>query len=129
MASHPASTVPSVDTCRRRDLRLQVLGQLYGHVVAMDVPMAVENLSAGGFAAVSPIPFQAGTSHQFRFTMAHGRTVTVEAHTVHCMRCVAPTGEPRYLIGFEFVRGADDQAALAAIDELLDSALSAISFQ
>jgi len=90
--------------------------------------MGVENLSAGGFAAVSSIPFQTGTSHQFRFTTAQGRMVTVDAHTVHCMRCVTPTGEPRFLMGFEFVQGVDDQAAREAIDELLDSTLSVISF-
>jgi hypothetical protein len=126
MASQTASTVPAVDTCRRRDLRLQVLGQLYGHTVPLDVPMAVENLSAGGFAAVSPVPFRAGTPHQFRFTTAQGREVSVHATAVHCMRCVAPTGEPRYLIGFEFIQLQDDRAA---IDVLLDSALSVLSFQ
>jgi hypothetical protein len=129
MSSQPASTAPRIDTCRRRDLRLQVLGQLYGHVVALDVPLAVENVSGGGFAVVSPIPFQAGTSHQFRFTTAQDRTVTVTAHAIHCMRCVAPTGEPRFLIGFEFARGTDDATMEDAIDSLLDSALSVISFQ
>ncbi len=132
MATHPtpdAGATPAADACRRRDLRLQILGQLYGQLLALDVPLAVQNLSGGGFAVESPIPFYTGTSHQFRFTTNEGRSVTVTAQVVHCMRFLSPAGEPRFLAGFEFVREADDTATQAAIDTLLDSALSVLTFQ
>jgi hypothetical protein len=113
---------------RRTDLRLQVLGQLYGHVVAFDVPLAVQNISAGGFAVDSPIPFYSGTSHRFRFTTNHGRTILVHAQTAHCLRVRTPEGETRYLAGFEFICEPDDDRAREAIAALIDAALSAVTF-
>jgi len=129
MAHVPASVPPTAESCRRRDLRLQILGQLYGHTVALDVPLAVQNLSAGGFAIDSPIPFQAGTEHQFRFTTEKGQAVTVTAQVVHSMRCPSPAREARYLVGFEFVRESDADGSKEAIDTLLDTALSVLTFR
>ena len=129
MAPQTSPVDPPVDTCRRRDLRLQILGQLYGYVVALDVPLAVQNLSPGGFAIESPIPFATGTSHQFRFTTDQQRPIVIGARTVHCMRYVTPRGQATYLIGFEFLFEPDADAARAAIDQLFDGALSVLSFQ
>ena len=113
---------------RRRDIRIQILGQLYGQVVALDVPLAVQNLSAGGFAVDSPLQFHTGTSHQFRFTLDRGRTVKVGAQAVHCLRVRTPDGATRFLAGFEFVRDPGDPDAAEAIEALLDSALSSLTF-
>jgi hypothetical protein len=114
---------------RRKNLRIEILGQLYGHVVALDVPLAVQNLSAGGFAVDSPIPFYAGTSHQLRFTTSEGQSVSIGAQTAHCLRVRTPQGDTRYLVGFEFTREADDPGDKEAIDTLLDSALSVLTFR
>jgi len=121
----PESRLP--EESRRSDLRLQVLGQLYGHVVAFDVPLAVQNISAGGFAVDSPIPFSSGTSHRFRFTTNDGRTILVHAQTVHCLRVRTPDGDTRYLAGFEFICEPDDDRAREGIAALIDAALSALT--
>jgi hypothetical protein len=128
MAPNPSPVGPLTDNNRRRDLRLQILGQLYGHVVALDVPLAVRNLSAGGFAIESPVPFRAGASHQFRFTTDQDRSIIVSARAIHCMRYVAPNVEEQFLVGFEFLREPDAEAASEAIDALLETALSALTF-
>lgn len=122
------SASPHQATNRRRDIRIQILGQLYGQVVALDLPLAVQNLGAGGFAVDSPIPFQTGTRHQFKFTLDGGRTVTLEAQAMHCLRVRVAGRSARYLAGFEFVRTSQDGEAAAGIDALLDSALSSLTF-
>ena len=122
----PESTSP-VES-RRSDIRLQVLGHLYGHVVPFDVPLAVQNISAGGFAVDSPIPFYSGTSHRFRFTTNAGRTIMVRAQTAHCLRVRTPEGETRYLAGFEFVCEPDNDQAHESVAALLDAAQSALTF-
>jgi hypothetical protein len=113
---------------RRSDLRLQVLGQLYGHVVPFDVPLSVQNISAGGFAVDSPIPFYSGTSHRFCFTTNQGRSILVHARTAHCLRVRTPEGDTRYLAGFEFICEPDDERAHESVAALLDAALSALTF-
>jgi hypothetical protein len=123
----PAAS-PQQATNRRRDIRIQILGQLYGQVVALDLPLAVQNLGAGGFAVDSPIPFRTGTMHQFQFTLDGGRSVKLEAQAMHCLRVRVAGSSTRYLAGFEFVRASEDTEAAAAIDALLDSALSSLTF-
>jgi hypothetical protein len=114
---------------RRKNLRLQILGQLYGQVVPLDVSFAVRNLSAGGFAVESPIRFHTGTAHEFRFTLADGRTVKVGGETVHCMRVRTPEDGVRFLAGFRFVADAEDAEAAEAIQTLLDWALANVSYE
>ena len=129
MASHsnPLPT-PEWDRCRRSDLRLQILGQLYGHIVALDLPLVVRDLSAGGFAVDSQISFFPGASHQFRFTTAAGAPIVVSAQAIHCHPIVGPDGEQRFLAGFEFLKDPDDSDAKDAVDALLDVALSVLTF-
>jgi hypothetical protein len=124
----PSASPQPARASRRRDIRIQILGQLYGQVVALDLPLAVQNLGAGGFAVDSPIPFQTGTMHQFQFTLDDGRTVKLDARAVHCLRVRVAGGSARYLVGLEFVRPSEDSAAAAAIDALLDSALASLTF-
>lgn len=119
---------PERDYCRRSDLRLQILGQLYGHIVALDMPLVVQDLSAGGFAVESQISFFPGASHQFRFTTAAGTPIVVNAQAIHCHPIVGPDGEPRFLAGFEFLKDPDDSDAKEAVDALLDVALSVLRF-
>jgi hypothetical protein len=122
-----ARTVAAED--RRRDLRLQILGQLSGQLVPLDVSFAVRNLSAGGFAVESPIRFHTGTSHEFRFILADGRTLKVGGETVHCMRVRTPGTDARFLAGFRFVANTEDAGAAEAIRTLLDTALARVSYE
>ena len=125
--SNPLPT-PDWERCRRSDLRLQILGQLYGHIVALDLPLIVQDLSAGGFAVESQISFFPGASHQFRFTTSAGTPIVVHAQAIHCHPIIGPDAKQRFLAGFEFLKDPDDTDAKEAVDALLDVALSALTF-
>jgi hypothetical protein len=129
MASPQESAAPFAHLSRRADVRWQVFGQLFGHLVADDVPLVVLNLGAGGFAAESPVPFNPGTAHQVQFSTENGTTITVDCEAVHCMRSRTLIGFPRYLAGFKFVTKPGDAAASAAIDALIHSALPVLTYE
>src|SRR5262245_57060021 len=85
---------------RRKTPRIEVLGQLHGTLVAMDVPILVRNIGAGGFGIESPVPFPPGATHVFRFTAGTGLRVVLKACTRHCQEGTpAPDGTTRYNAG------------------------------
>jgi hypothetical protein len=113
-------------TSRRSDPRIEVLGHLNGTLVSRNVLLNVANMSAGGFAVDSPVPFPAGTIHRFRFTTPLGEIVVIDASVMHCRRTHVREGANRYMAGFEFVHDSDSDAKIA---QLLDAATSVVSFQ
>jgi hypothetical protein len=111
---------------RRTTPRLEVLGQLHGHLVSLSVPLVVRDLSAGGFSVESVVPFPPGARHQFRFNTAAGADIVIEAVVVHS-RPVAPLGGvTRYATGFAFCHDSEDTAH--AVDELLGAVTSVLEF-
>ena len=55
---------------RRRGHRVEVLGQLHGHLVALRLPVTVRDIGSGGFSIETPVPFPDRAPHSFRFTTA-----------------------------------------------------------
>src|SRR4051812_45296117 len=91
---------------RRQAERLTVRGDVEARLVS-DVKLFVLDISRSGFAARSPIDFEAGFSYEFRFASRYGASFRVHATNVHCLH-VVDDGTPTYVAGFLF---AADMAA------------------
>jgi hypothetical protein len=87
---------------RRRSVRVSILGAVYGQSAGIEHSLIVRNLSAGGFAVESPVPFFVGAKHQFEIALDGSPALPVEATVKHCMRFHTVDGE-RYLTGFAFL--------------------------
>jgi hypothetical protein len=111
---------------QRRSPRLEVLGQLDGHVVSLDHQVRMRDLSLGGFAAESEKPFRPGSIHRFRITTNTGAATELWVRAAYCRH--QGTGEPaRFLTGFEFMR-AEKPGVRGAIDAIIDSVTGGITF-
>lgn len=110
---------------RRRFPRIEVLGMVDGRRVPLDVPLLIRELGQGGFSLESPVPFPPGSYHQFRFTTADQREVTLQATVVHCRLASASVdGNFTYITGFEF---HSDESTDSSIDSLMDTLASVLS--
>ena len=102
-AAFRSSTLASSPQERRRSHRVEVLGQLHGHVVALKLPLVVRDIGSGGFSVETPVPFPIDSTHLFRFTTADGHEVRVKAESVRCLRVSPSDAHPAYITGFEFI--------------------------
>ena len=122
-----AETLPSTAALpdRRMSVRLDVLDQLDGRVVMYNIPIRVRDISAGGVATESAIPFPIGSRHLLRFTTADGVEVLIAGKVIHGM--AAAMGARRlFLTGFEFVNGKSPKTA-GDIERLLDAVRAHVS--
>jgi hypothetical protein len=101
--------------------RLEVIGQVRGDVVRLNVPLAMRDLSAGGFSIESSVAFHRGSHHQFRFTTAAGIAVVLRGRVVYSRAWGSRNGALGHVTGFAFV--AEPQSA-EKIAVLLDSVTS-----
>jgi hypothetical protein len=96
---------------RRRSPRIELLGQLHGHEVSLQVDVKVREISLGGMAIETPFGFPLGAVHQFRLTLGDGSVAALRGRVVHC-RFEARTGVPGfYVTGFEFIDDAAEREA------------------
>ena len=91
---------------RRKNPRVQLLSDLYGCVVPLDLPVLVRDVSRGGFRIESECPFPVGSEHSFRFQTG-GRPTTVVAlcrdiERVNYSSHGRSNRAPQYVAGFEF---------------------------
>jgi hypothetical protein len=107
---------------RRHAPRLEVLEQLHGQLVSVKLPLVVREMGAGGFSVECPVPFPSGARHRFRFTLAGGGEVIVEAVGVHARSTSQTGGTARYISGFAFCQDGHPETA-RAVRTLLDAAL------
>ena len=110
---------------QRRAPRIEVMGQLHGQLVPMNVPLDVRDLSSGGFAVESTVSFPVGAVHRFRFITKTGAEVIVRASARHCRPVETPDGSARFLAGFAFILDENGETE-AAIDLMLKAASSAV---
>jgi hypothetical protein len=110
---------------RRRYPRLEVLGLVNGHLMPLDVPLTVLDLSQGGFSVHSSTPFPPGARHHFRFTTLRDEEIAVDATAVHCRLVAADAhGHVGYITGFEFVSSARTDDAVRLLIDTLTSVFS-----
>ena len=111
---------------RRRSERLEVVDWLYdlhGEPVTMRLPVALRDLSHGGFALESGIAIPDGAEHRFRFTAQDGSSFVIGAVATHS-HPISDSGT--YVTGFRFLRGASDDAS-DPVRELIDKITRALS--
>jgi len=87
---------------RRTAPRIEILGRVHGQAVSLDVPLTVREISLGGMAIETPVPFPLGAIHEFRLTLGDGSTVLLRARVVHC-RPAGGGDTPVFLSGMHFV--------------------------
>jgi c-di-GMP-binding flagellar brake protein YcgR len=97
-----------VSTDRRRAARVQILGQLHGRAVTLDLAVTVTEISLGGMGILTQLPFPIGAVHDFQLTLGDGSVVTLRGRVVHCQK-VSGEGD-QYLSGVQFL---DDAVAEA----------------
>jgi hypothetical protein len=113
---------------RRHAPRLEVLDQLHGRLVSLNVSLVVRELGAGGFSVESTVPFPPGARHRFRFRIAGGGEVIVDAVGVHSRSIRASDDEDRYITGFAFCQDGNPEAA-RAVATLLNAMNSVLEFR
>ena len=121
--ARPGSETPN--TSAGRSTRIEVMGQLHGQLVPMNVPLDVRDLSSGGFAVESSVDFPVGAVHRFRFVTQNGIEVLVRANARHCRSIESSDGAPRFLAGFAFIMDPNGETE-AAVEILLRAATSAL---
>src|SRR5262245_8248732 len=67
---------------RRRAPRVEVVGRLHGHIVSVDAPVTVREVSLGGLSFSSTVAFPAGSIHEFRLTMGDDSAVLMRGKIV-----------------------------------------------
>jgi hypothetical protein len=100
---------------RRRDLRFEIIGQLWGSLETVE-PLPLRNVGRGGALVESRLPLASDSVHGVRLAYdAH--TTTIQARVCHVTPIVSPEGTERYLLGLEFLE--PESAALEQIDNLV----------
>lgn len=87
---------------RRQDTRIELLGEINGQVMPFALPVVLLDLSPGGFAIASSVPFTPNAEYTFQFngTRPHG---PIRAKDMHCLRVSHGTTGASYVAGFSFV--------------------------
>ncbi len=94
-----AALTPAVP--RRRSPRLQLLGEVHGHLVGLFLPIVVRDISAGGFSIVTAVEFPRDAVHHFELSVESDTRppLVVRAQVVHS-RMMASDPEVLYVTGF-----------------------------
>lgn len=92
---------------RRRSPRIELLGQVQGTNVTHGQAVCVREISLGGMAIETPMPFDVGTVHAFRLTLGDDSTVELVGRVMHSRRVEADGDALSYLTGIQFV---DDES-------------------
>ena len=101
---------------RRRARRVSVVARVIGHILSLNLPTTLLDLSAGGFLMQSPVQIPVGAVEEFRFTAD-------ETEVVVCARVVRSTTSFRsddlvYVTGLAFINLTEQQRG--AIGQLLN---------
>lgn len=107
---------------KRKAPRIDVLRRVKGHLVELDTPILVHDLSRTGFAVVSELPFEVGQMLSFRLTGEDGAAVTVTAEAMHAH--AMPHTHGLHLTGFKFIPGPlTGMIPQARIDQLIETVM------
>lgn len=103
---------------RRTSPRIEILGRVHGQAVSLGVPVTVREISLGGMAIETPVPFPMDAVHEFRLTLGDSSTVLLRGKVVHCRTAAAASGPPLYLSGLAFVD--DEPVTGQGVGDLID---------
>ena len=106
---------------RRRAPRIEVLGRLHGHLVSLDMPVTVREISLVGLSFSAPMPFPIGAEHEFRLTLGDGSVVMLKGRVVRSEDRPSVDGQPpTYVTGVQFAEEEAQAAADAAISGVVE---------
>ena len=88
---------------RRRAPRVEVLGQIHGEIVSMDVPMKVREVSLGGLSFGSPVSFPEGAVHDFRLTLGDNTEVLLRGRVVRTHEKIDADASRLFITGVQFI--------------------------
>lgn len=88
---------------RRRDPRLDVLGELYGYIETLNIPLIVRDLSLGGCSIETHQPLESGSTQFIRIDVYDSLSVTVQARVAHSSRAPGADRPTRYISGMQFL--------------------------
>jgi hypothetical protein len=103
---------------RRRSARVAILGRLHGHVVSLDIPVKVNDLSLAGMAIETPMPFSVGAVQDFELTLGDESSVILRGHVVRSDNISAPGAPAVFVTGVEFVD--DDPSESSEVEHLME---------
>jgi hypothetical protein len=103
----------------RRTPRIDVRRRLRGHLVLLDKPVTMRDLSLGGFSVESDEPLSPGV-HIVRIHEGERWSVTVTAESRHRQSSDLDDGRVRHVTGFEYAdQSPDTQQTLRVLYERL----------
>jgi hypothetical protein len=119
--THPGSGPSAPRADLRRTPRIDVRQRLIGHLVSLDRPVVVRDISLGGFSVESDEALPTGV-HIVRLQDDERWSVTVTAASRHQHSMRAPDGTLRYVMGFEYEdQTPDTQHTLRVLFERLEA--------
>jgi hypothetical protein len=103
---------PYIEEDRRQTPRVDLLQEFEGRVLALDEPIAVQQLGPGGLTVVAAVPLSPAQIHDLRLTLDDA-VISVRARVVHT-RTIIAGDDVTYVSGMAFV---DTPAETRAIIE------------
>jgi hypothetical protein len=88
---------------RRREPRLDVLGELHGQIENLGIPLIVRDLSLGGCSIETHKPLETGSTHFVRIDVYDSLSVTLQARVAHSSRAAGADRPTRYISGLQFL--------------------------
>src|SRR5262249_50972563 len=88
---------------RRRDPRLDVLGELHGYIETLGIPLIVRDLSLGGCSIETHQPLESGSTQYIRIDVYDSISVTLQARVAHSSRAAGADRPTRYISGMQFL--------------------------
>jgi c-di-GMP-binding flagellar brake protein YcgR len=89
---------------RRRNPRIDVLGQVHVRIVTAPTPATLRDISLGGFSIETTTAFPPGLWHDFHLSLDDGSELRARAKSVHCALVRMAAGLPMHITGFEFLQ-------------------------
>lgn len=112
---------------RRRSPRIEALGRISVAVQGGTVPVELYDIGAGGFSLVTDVPLEVNSVHRFVFrVVSSAQEVKASARVRYCRQFTGPERSVQFLSGLSFANL--DAAGRAAVDRLIDSLTSTLSF-
>lgn len=91
---------------RRRELRIDLLADLQGHLITLDEQVTVRQVGLGGMTIETTAPLSPRVVHDFRLTLG-GETVIIKGRVMHS-RVSVKQDAVTYLSGVQFVDTVPD---------------------
>lgn len=101
---------------RRKDVRVDLLAELQGHLVTLDERVSVTQVSLGGMTVETSAPLSPRIDHDFRVVFG-AVSVILHGRVVHS-RVRVQRDEVTYIAGVQFLDPSPD--AIAALRAVMD---------